>query len=99
VNVMGIGSHLYWWKEPEDPEKTQVTDTLYHIMLYISLWSRFELTIAVVKGKVTINTIKSSQSFLFLLLEESVKILIQVFHRQTFFSYTHEFMCKHSLHM
>ena len=44
--------------------------------------------------KVTINTIKSSQSFLFLLLEESVKILIQVFHRQTFFSYTHEFMCK-----
>ena len=58
------GIQFYWWRKPEDPAKStdmsQGRDKLYHIMLFTSPWSRFELPTSVVIGTDCIGSIKSN---------------------------------------
>jgi hypothetical protein len=58
------GGHFYWWRKPEYPEKTtdlsKINDKHYHIMLYTSPWSRFELTTSVVIWTACIGRCKSN---------------------------------------
>jgi hypothetical protein len=89
-------SQFYWWRKPDDLEKTtdppQVTDKLY-IMLYTSPWSRFKLTTSVMIGTNCIGSCKSNYHIITALTIGILECKYIISHKMMYF-YTKNMLLK-----
>jgi len=113
IFLLNRGGLFYWWRKPEDPEKTtnlpQVTDKHEHIMFNSSPWAGVERTISVMICTDCIGSCKSNYQMIAAPTTPSnllrVGFVLPVFGRQTFptlsniFSFSYKFITDSSFRL